>query len=92
MHEQQRLLPGAEPMPDIAIDAALVAPRLGLDVDTFRALMDDGRIRVLCERGVGDDAGRYRATFYYHAARARLVVDAQGRLLQAEPALAGSAP
>ena len=91
MHAQ-RLLPAAEPMPDIAIDAALVAPRLGLDLDTFRALMDDGRIRVLCERGVGEDAGRYRATFYHHAARARLVVDAEGRLLHAEPAPAGRTP
>jgi hypothetical protein len=91
MHEQ-RFLPAAEAMPDIAIDAALVAPRLGLELDTFRALMDDGRIRVLCERGVGEDAGRYRATFYHHAARARLIVDAQGRLLQAEPHAPGSAP
>lgn len=83
MHEQP-FLPAADAMPDIAIAAALVAPRLGLDIDTFRALMGDGRIGVLCERGIGDDAGRYRATFYHHDARVRVVVDAEGRVLHAE--------
>jgi hypothetical protein len=84
MHEPL-LLPPADAMPDIAIDGALVAPRLGLNVATFRALMAEGAIRVLCERGIGDDAGRYRATFYHRDARARLVVDARGNLLQGEP-------
>jgi hypothetical protein len=85
MPDQPLLLPPADAMPDIAIDAALVAPRLGLDVATFRALMGDGRIGVLCERGIGHDAGRYRATFYHHHARARFVVDAQGNVLHVEP-------
>ncbi|TZF90491.1 DUF6522 family protein [Cognatilysobacter lacus] len=74
-------LPVAEPLPDISIDAGLVAPLLGLDVLTFRALMADGHISVLCERGVGEDSGRYRATFYHRDRRARLVVDANGEPL-----------
>jgi hypothetical protein len=56
-----------ERTPAIEIDAALVAPRLGLTVAEFRQLMDQRRITVLCERGVGEDAGRYRASFYYGA-------------------------
>jgi len=86
MYDPPQRLPAGEALPDIAVDAALIAARLGLDVPTFRALTDSGHIRVLCERGVGADAGRYRATFYHHRARARLTVDARGRLLDAEPA------
>ena len=44
----------------------------------FRRLMEQGRISTLCERGVGEDAGLYRASFYYGDRRARLVVDASG--------------
>ena len=69
-----------ERTPAIEIDAALVAPRLGLTVAEFRQLMDQRRITVLCERGVGEDAGRYRASFYYGDRRVRLVVDAAGRV------------
>lgn len=64
--------------PGIEVDGALVARGLGLEVDAFRELMARGRIRVLCERGTGEDAGLYRATFYHDGRRARLVVDAQG--------------
>ena len=69
-----------ERTPAIEIDAALVAPRLGLTVAEFRQLMEQRRITVLCERGVGEDAGRYRASFYYGDRRVRLVVDAAGRM------------
>jgi len=61
------------------IDGALVAREIGLEVAEFRRLMDEGKIAVLCERGTGEDAGRYRASFYYGERRARLVVDSRGR-------------
>lgn len=64
--------------PDIEVDAALVARGLGLDVDRFRELMSIRKISVLCERGTGDDAGLYRASFYHEGRRVRLVVDAEG--------------
>ncbi|MDH7452604.1 DUF6522 family protein [Luteimonas composti] len=64
--------------PQIEIDGALVALALDLEVAEFRRLMEQGRISTLCERGVGEDAGLYRASFYYGDRRARLVVDASG--------------
>ncbi|MBO9716475.1 MAG: hypothetical protein J7507_06610 [Pseudoxanthomonas sp.] len=67
--------------PRLEIDGAMVAQAIGLDVATFRQLMDDGKISVLCERGIGEDAGTWRASFYYGKQRARFVVDAQGNLL-----------
>ena len=66
-------------VPGIEIDAALVAGAFALDVNVFRQLMNDRRITVLCERGTGEDTGRYRASFYYEGERVRLVVDASGR-------------
>ncbi|MGY0651287.1 DUF6522 family protein [Luteimonas sp. A537] len=65
--------------PDIEVDGALVAQGLGLDVERFRELMSTRKIRVLCERGTGEDAGLYRASFYHEGRRMRLVVDAEGR-------------
>ncbi len=64
--------------PEVEIDAALVADGLDLDVEEFRRLMEQRRISVLCERGTGEDAGLYRASFYYGERRVRLVVDASG--------------
>jgi hypothetical protein len=67
-----------DPSVGIEIDGALVARELGMPVARFQQLMDQGKVTVLCERGIGDDAGLYRASFYYHARRVRLVVDADG--------------
>lgn len=64
----------------VEIDGALVARGLGLDTDAFRKLMEDRQVTVLCERGTGEDAGLYRASFYYAGKRVRLVVDADGRM------------
>jgi hypothetical protein len=65
--------------PDIEVDGDLVARGLGLDVSRFRELMAVRKISVLCERGTGEDAGLYRASFYHEGRRMRLVVDAHGR-------------
>lgn len=70
----------------IEIDGALVAGGLGLALDQFRRLMEQHRITVLCERGVGEDAGLYRASFYHEGKRVRLVVDADGNPLPSQDA------
>jgi hypothetical protein len=67
----------------VEIDGTRVARGLGLDVTEFRQLMSERRITVLCERGTGEDAGTWRASFYYGHRRARFVVDALGRPLPA---------
>jgi hypothetical protein len=69
-------------LPSIEIDSALIAPGLGLDPVEFQRLLDTGKIRVLCERGTGEDAGSYRASFYLDDRRVRLLLDASGQLLQ----------
>jgi hypothetical protein len=69
------------PAREIAIDGGIVAKALGLEVDAFRQLMEERKVAVLCERGIGADAGLYRASFYIERKRARLVVDAEGRIV-----------
>lgn len=65
----------------IEIDATRIAPGLRLEVAAFRQLMADRKVTVLCERGTGEDAGRWRASFYYDGRRVRLVLDAEGNVL-----------
>lgn len=62
----------------VEIDGALVATGLGLALADFRQLMEHRKITVLCERGTGEDAGLYRASFYHEGKRVRLVVDEDG--------------
>ncbi|AKC86446.1 DUF6522 family protein [Pseudoxanthomonas suwonensis] len=69
------------PAPPLEIDGAMVARAIGLEVAAFRQLMADGKITVLCERGTGEDAGTWRASFYYGKQRARFIVDARGHPL-----------
>jgi len=63
---------------EVEVDGALVARGFGLDVDCFRQLMGQGAITQLCERGTGEDAGLYRASFYHGGTRVRMVVDGEG--------------
>jgi Family of unknown function (DUF6522) len=44
--------------------------------------MREGKITVLCERGVNEDAGRYRLTFFYENRRFRLIVDEEGNAIR----------
>lgn len=76
---QDPLPPSATGPAGIEIDARIIARGLGLEVAHFRQLMDQRKISVLCERGTGDDAGLYRATFYHRDRRLRLMVDAAGQ-------------
>lgn len=73
-----------DPSDSVEIDGALVAPGLGLGLADFKQLMEQRKITVLCERGVGEDAGLYRASFYHVGKRVRLVVDGDGRPVCAE--------
>lgn len=72
----------AETAGSIEIDGDRVAAGLDLPVDTFRQLMKDRKISVLCERGIDEDAGLYRARFYYGPQRFRTVVNARGEIME----------
>lgn len=66
------------PVIEVEIDAALIASGFDLDIAEFQRLMELRKITLLCERGTGEDAGLFRASYYYQGQRVRLVVDADG--------------
>ena len=67
---------------NIDLDAALIAADLGLDCPGVLEAMRVGQLTAVCERGVDEDAGRHRVTFYHGNTRLRLIVDASGQVVQ----------
>ena len=65
-----------------SIDAAVIGRGLSVEPSLVQAQMREGKITVLCERGVCEDAGRYRLTFFYENRRFRLIVDEEGNAIQ----------
>jgi hypothetical protein len=66
----------------VCIDAAVIGQGLNVDASLVQVRMREGKITVLCERGVDEDAGRYRMTFFHENRRFRLVVDEKGNAIQ----------
>ena len=66
----------------VEIDTSVVAQGLGLEPSVVQTLMREGKITSLCERGVDEDAGRHRLTFFYTGRRLRIVVDETGNVIQ----------
>ena len=67
---------------NLRIDAAVIGQGLNVEPSLVQVRMREGKITVLCERGVDEDAGRYRVTFFHKNRRFRLVVDEGGNTLQ----------
>lgn len=63
------------------VDATLLADAFNLPASKIRAQMNDGGITSLSEKGEGEDAGRWRLTFYCGARALRLTVDEKGTIL-----------
>ena len=67
---------------NVSIDAAIIAAGFAIDPARVQALMREGLITSLCERGLDADAGHYRLTFFHGKQRFRLVTDAAGNILE----------
>ena len=66
----------------VEIDASVVAEGLGIALPQLRTQMRAGKITSQSERGVDDDIGRYRLTFFSEHRRFRVVVDEAGAIIQ----------
>ncbi len=67
---------------DFLIDAGLLGELLGLPASRVPELMRDGEITSVCERGVDDDEGKFRLTFFYGNRRVRLNTEGIGRVVR----------
>ena len=66
----------------IQIDATIIGEGLGIHPSQVQTQMRQSKITSLCERGVGEDSGRYRLTFFSENRRFRLLVDQEGNVVQ----------
>lgn len=66
----------------VQIDASVLGKGLGLEPMRVPELIRSGAITSRCERGIGEDEGRYRLTFFHEGQRLRIVTDVSERILQ----------
>ena len=66
----------------VNIEASLIATDLGLAAAQVLESMRSGRLTATCERGMEGDAGKFRLTFFHGNRRLRLVIDADGQILE----------
>ena len=64
------------------VAAEAVASGLGVAPADVPELLRTGRITSLCEKGLDEDAGSYRLTFFHGNRRLRLMVDERGRIFR----------
>ncbi len=74
------------------VDAEIVAAGLGIAVPLLQAQLRSGKITTRSERGVDADQGRHRLTFFSEHRRFRLVIDADGAIIQRSTLDFGDAP
>lgn len=67
---------------EILVDATVVAEGLGLNPEAVQERMREGHITSLCERGTGEDEGRFRLTFFSGNRRFRVIVNEAGKIIQ----------
>jgi hypothetical protein len=76
----------------LSIDATVIGRGLNVEPSLVQGQMREGKITVLCERGVNDDVGRHRLTFFYKNRRFRLIVDEEGNAVQRSTVDFGNQP
>lgn len=60
----------------------MIGRGLGIDPAKVQAQLQEGKISTLCERGIDEDEGHYRVTFYCGKRRFRILMDESGNILE----------
>ncbi len=76
----------------VSVDAEILAAGFSLAPAEIPDLLRSGGITSRLERGEGEDAGRYRLTFFHGGRRFRLIIDGEGNILQRSSVDFGDAP
>lgn len=66
----------------IQIDSRVIGEGLNMDPSIVQEFIREGKITSRCERGIEEDEGRYRLTFFSKHCRFRLVIDSMGNVIQ----------
>ncbi len=65
-----------------SVDAALIANSFGVSPEHVQLLMREGKITSRCERGIDQDVGRYRLTFFHERRNLSFIVDEAGKIIE----------
>ena len=76
---------------EVEVDASIVAQGLGITPDLLRDEMREGKVTSRLERGVADDEGRHRLTFFADNKSLSLIVDDAGRVVKSSALERGDA-
>lgn len=63
------------------LDAAIVAAVFRISPEEIMSRIRDGKLTTLCEKGIDEDQGRHRLTFFLASRQARFVIDDTGTVL-----------
>ena len=74
------------------VDAELIAEGFGLTPDEVNRRMRDGRMTSRCEKGMGEDAGRWRLSVRCGNRRWQAIVEADGTVGTQRTEVIPSAP
>jgi hypothetical protein len=64
------------------VDAELLGELLDIPASGVPILMRERTITSVCERGIDDNTGEFRLSFFYRNRRARLSMDPAGRIIR----------
>lgn len=65
-----------------SVEATVIAEGFAIDPALVQPRMREGKLTCRCERGLDQDAGHYRLTFFYDSRRFHLIVDEAGNLVE----------
>lgn len=63
------------------LDASVVAAVFRISPEEIMSRIRDGKLTTQCERGIDEDKGRHRLTFFLANRQARFVIDDTGTVL-----------
>lgn len=63
------------------LDAAIVAAVFRISPEEIMSRIRDGKLTTQCEKGIDEDQGRHRLTFFLASRQARFVINNSGTIL-----------
>ena len=66
----------------IQVDAKIVGDGLSIPPEQILERVREGRVTSLCEKGMDEDAGRFRLSFFSEHCRLTFIVDESGKIIR----------
>lgn len=66
---------------DLTVDCRTLAPILGVQPADIPELLRARAITSLCEKGIDENKGEFRLTFFFKGRRARILVGPSGKVM-----------